>query len=99
MPNGYKVVWTNHALNELGAAFTYIEENFTNKEARALALEIERVLHYISINPYLFPESTTTQVRRVVLMKYNTMYYRIAGKHVEVLAFFSNRQNPENLKL
>ena len=38
-------------------------------------------------------------VRRVVIMKYNTLYYRVIDKRVEILTCFSNRQNPIKNKI
>lgn len=34
MRNGYKILWTNHALNELEKIFEYLEINFSEKNSR-----------------------------------------------------------------
>ncbi len=100
MKNIYKIKWTIHALNELKETFTYLETNWTKKELNKLALEIEKVLNLISINPELFPKTTTkTTIRRVTITKHNTLYYRINDKTIEILSFFSNKRNPDNLEL
>jgi len=102
MTSGYKIFWTDHALDELGQTFQYLEVNFSEKEISRLANKIESVLSYISKNPNLYPESFQQQgVRRAVVARYNTLYYRvnIEKKQIEVLSFFSNRDNPEKLEL
>ena len=38
-------------------------------------------------------------VRRAVVLKLNTLYYRVNENNVEILSFFSNRQNPKKRKL
>ena len=38
-------------------------------------------------------------VRRAVVLKFNTLYYRVNENNVEILSFFSNRQNPKKRKL
>jgi plasmid stabilization system protein ParE len=95
MESGYKIQWTDFALKELADTYEYLELNFSYKELNKLSVEIERVLRLISKNPILFPQSDTKSVRRVVIKKFNTMYYRESGSTVEILSFYSNRQKPK----
>ena len=100
MANGYKVFWTENALSELAKTFEYLETNWTKKEIQKLAFTIEKTLFYISINPRLFPCSTKNkEIRKAVVLKHSTLYYRVKKQQIEVLSFFSNRQNPKKLKL
>ncbi|NDP27089.1 MAG: type II toxin-antitoxin system RelE/ParE family toxin [Flavobacterium sp.] len=100
MKNGYKILWTDSALKELQKTVTYLEENWTEKELRNLATNLEKTLHLISQNPYLFQASDIKkEVRRAVILTLNTMYYRVYEDNVEILSFFSNRQNPKKRKL
>ncbi|MVN20665.1 type II toxin-antitoxin system RelE/ParE family toxin [Mucilaginibacter arboris] len=100
MKNGYKIFWTDYALNELEQTITYLEENWTEKELRNLASKIEETLELLSQNPNLFQRSEIKKdVRRAVVLTHNTLYYRINGDTVEVISFFSNRQNPKKRKL
>ncbi len=55
MKSGYNILWTDHALNELNNTIKYLEENFTKKELKRLALEIEETLALASQNPYAKP--------------------------------------------
>jgi len=98
MKSSYRINWTNHALNELKEVFNYLEVNWTEKELRKLSIEIEKTLELISINPELFPK-TKKSIRRVVITKHNTLYYRKNKKTIEILSFFSNSKNPNKLKL
>lgn len=100
MENGYKVLWTDNALEELKSTFDYLESNFTPIELRHLSKEMEKTTYLISKNPSLFPESQFKKgIRKVVIAKYNTMYYRLINDTIEVLSFFSNRQNPSKIKI
>src|SRR5436190_23652216 len=98
MKTVYKVFWTDHALEELKTAFQYLELNFSGNETSLLANKIESVLSYISKHPNLYPESSEKMgVRRAVVARFNTMYYRVnsAKKQIEILSFFANSDNPE----
>jgi len=78
MENGYKVLWTDNALIELTSTYEYLENNFTDKELNKLSKEIEKVTFLISKNPLLFPEAEEMKgIRRAVVLKFNTMNYRI----------------------
>lgn len=39
MENGYKIYWTDHALEELASTYKYLEEYFTKKELKKLSIE------------------------------------------------------------
>jgi plasmid stabilization system protein ParE len=100
MESGYSIRWTDNALQELADTIDYLLINFTEKETGFLANEIERITFLIASNPALFPESGIKKgVRKVVVAKYNTLYYRINNKSVEILSFFSNRQQPGKVTL
>lgn len=98
MVSGYSILWTDHALAELDGVFKYLEEHWTAHELQNLSRGIEHSLSLISKNPYLFPISEKN-VRRVVILRFNTLYYRINNNEIEILSFFSNRQDPKKLKL
>ena len=98
MKSGYKILWTEHALNELSHTYEYLELHFTDRELKKLSSELDRTLHLISQNPYLFPVSELKGVRRIVIKKHNTIYFREKENCIEILSFFSNRQNPNKRK-
>ncbi len=96
MKNGYKIVWTEHALADLGQTFSYLEQNFSEHEIRRLAHKIESILALIATQPTMYPESSPRKgVRRAVILRLNSLYYRVTDRQIEILSFFSNRQDPE----
>ena len=100
MANGYKILWTDFALSELENTIEYLEKNWTERELHNLAIEIEETLNLLSHNPNLFQKSDTkNEIRRVVVAKHNTLYYRINNNSIEIISFFSNRQSPKKRKL
>ena len=100
MTNGYKILWTDHALDELQKTIDFLEENWTEKELRNLAIKLEETITLISHNPDLFQVSEShKELRRAVVLKHNTLYYRINLQQIEIVSFFSNRQSPKKRKL
>jgi len=98
MESGYKVFWTPHALQELEQTIEYLQNNFTDKEIRRLVHKIESSIEIISQNPFIFPVSESKGIHKVIILEFNTMYYRIHDSTVEILSFFSNRQSPQKRK-
>lgn len=43
---------------------------------RKLSIEIDKTLKFIAHNPNMFPKSDFNEIRKVVVKKFNTMYYR-----------------------
>lgn len=99
MESEFKIVWTDLALEELKKTVDYLETNFTIKEKDKLGDEIERILSIIIHSPNIFPLSDKQMVRKTVILKYNTMYYRVVGNEIQILSFFSNRQNSNKRKI
>lgn len=100
MKNGYKVLWTDFALKELEKTVEYLEEHWTEKELHNLFIKLEETLSFICKNPDLFQVSDVkNEIRRVVILKNNTLYYRLKKNQIEIISFFSNRQSPKKRKL
>lgn len=96
MENGYKILWTDNALVELKQTIDYLEQNWSAKEINKLAVTIEYTLQLISKNPYIFQVSDVKKdLRRAVILSVNTLYYRVKLNDIEIVSFFSNRQNPK----
>ncbi len=57
MKSGYKIEWTDNALDELKATFKYLEESWTERELSRLSNELERILNLFYDYPYLYPNS------------------------------------------
>jgi plasmid stabilization system protein ParE len=100
MKNGYKIFWTVHALSELEETIAYLEENWTAQELEIFAKELDHTLELISKNPKIFQISFKGKnIRRAVVAKFNSLYYRIHNDSIEILSFFSNRQDPSKIKI
>lgn len=99
MKSGYKIFWTEHAASELEKTIQYLQTEFSDKEISKLLIKLEETLELISINPKIFPISDKKEIHKAILLKYNSIYYREINNTVEILSFFSNRQNPKKRKI
>ncbi|WP_029038038.1 type II toxin-antitoxin system RelE/ParE family toxin [Salinimicrobium xinjiangense] len=100
MKSGYKIQWSNHALSELEDTIEYLEKNWTERELKNFSQELDHTIELISKNPELFQLSKKNNtVRRAVVARFNNLYYRQKNDAVEILSLFSNRQDPEKIRI
>lgn len=94
MKSGYKILWTQHALEELQKTIKFLQTNWTSRDLRNFAEKLDHSIELISKNPELFPFSESKKIRKAVITKHNVLYYRVKGDTVEILSIFSTRQDP-----
>jgi plasmid stabilization system protein ParE len=100
MASGYRILWTLNAISELEGIVAYLEEHWTERELTNFSRELDHTVELISRNPELFQASSARKdIRRAVIAKYTNLYYRMGENTVVILSLFSNRQNPDKLKL
>ena len=94
MENGYKVLWTDHALSELKQTVEFLDTNWTEKELEKFASKLDHTIEIISKSPEIFPVYIEQKkVRRAVLDN-----YRIKENVIEIVSLFANRQDPKKKK-
>ena len=99
MKNTYKLVWSEEALRNLKGIIEYLEKRWTNREIKKFAQLLDKQLELIRENPFLFATSEkSNELRRSVLSRQTTLYYRIKDCEVQIITLFDNRQNPNKLK-
>ncbi|MEP2170698.1 MAG: type II toxin-antitoxin system RelE/ParE family toxin [Polaribacter sp.] len=100
MKSGFKIFWTDHALSELEETIEYLENKWTERELKIFSAKLDHTIELISKSPEIFPTSIDKNgVRKAVVEKYNTLYYRINNKNVEIISLFSNRKNPNKKRI
>jgi plasmid stabilization system protein ParE len=99
MKNTYKLIWSDEALNNLRIIIGYLEHRWTKREINKFAQLLDRQLNLIRENPFLFAESQNSSgLRKSVLSKQTSIYYRIEQPEIHIITLFDNRQNPGKLK-
>lgn len=100
MQSGYKLFWSERALNDLENIIGYLTRKWTPKEIQKFARKLDKRLEIISANPRLFPKTAKRkEIRRSVLTKHTVIYYETADTKVTIVTLFDPRQHPKKLKL
>jgi plasmid stabilization system protein ParE len=100
MQSGYRLFWSDRALEDLQKIIDYLDEKWTQKEIRNFVKRLDKRLDLISANPRLFPKTARRKnVRRSVLTKHTVIYYETTESDVTIVTLFDPRQHPKKLRL
>lgn len=99
MKSTYKIIWSDEALTNLKDIINYLEDHWSEAEIKKFSQLLEKHLNLLQENPFLFLLSTQLSgLRKSVISKQNTIYYRIVRNNVHIITLFDNRQSPRKLK-
>ena len=92
------VIWSPLSENDFENILSYLEKNWGTKVASNFIDLVENIINQISLNPKQFPICyKRKKVRKSVLTKHNTLYYRDSKINIEILRIYDTRQDPNTL--
>ena len=93
-----KIIWSSDSENDFSNILDYLERNWDNAVALRFIDLVDLLLQQISINPIQYPLiNKNLRIRKCVITKHNSIYYRNRRHHIEILRIFDTRQNPNKL--
>jgi len=93
-----RINWSPLAENDLSNILNYIGHNWGQKVSSNFIDLTEIFINQISINPKQFPFINKRKgIRKCVLTKHNTLFYRDKRSVVEILRIYDTRQDPNTL--
>jgi len=93
-----QVVWSPLSESDFSKILEYLNENWDEKVTNQFIDLIENILEQISINPRQFPIIYKKEkIRKCVLTKHNSMFYRDSKNQVDILRIYDTRQDPNTL--
>ena len=93
-----EVVWSNAAKLDLTNLLEYLNENWSIDVIRKFELTLNKSVKRIKDNPNSnIVSSKRKNLRRIVLTKHNSLFYRITNNRIEIIRLFDTRQNPKKL--
>ena len=94
------VIWSPLSEKDFENILDYLFNVWGNKVANKFIDITEDLIAQISTNPKQFPYfNKRKQVRKCVLTKHNTLYYREMKEQIDILRIYDTRQDPKKLKL
>ncbi|RRO13427.1 type II toxin-antitoxin system RelE/ParE family toxin [Flavobacteriaceae bacterium 14752] len=93
-----KVVISKTAEKKLDNLFEYLTEEWSIKVKKDFIIKLDSSIELIMSQPEIFPKSKKGKgIRKCVITKQTTLYYRYNSNQINIVTIFDNRQNPNKL--
>jgi len=94
-----KISWSPLAEEDLESILGYLQTNWGNAASLKFLNVVDHLLSQIANNHRQFPLiNKKHRIRKAVLSKHNSLYYKNARSHIYLLRIYDNRQDPKKLK-
>jgi len=95
---GRKVIWSPASEKDFEAILEYLQSRWTYRVISIFINKEDDNISLIVEDPKIFPIiNEKLQIRKSVITKHNTLYYRINKQNIEIVRLFDSRQNPHKL--
>jgi plasmid stabilization system protein ParE len=98
----YTIAWSSLAIETYISNIEYLETEWTEKEVEKFIAAVKRKLHLLSSNLYLGALTNKRKnVRKSVIHRRVILFFRLkpSKNEIELIRFWTTRQNPRRLKL
>lgn len=96
----FQIEWSVTASKQRAIALEFwIEHNKSQTYSKKIFKESLRFEKLLVKNPFLGQITDFYEVRRVLILKNFSMYYKILNNLILIVAFKDNRRNPNNLEI
>ncbi len=93
-----EIRFSKRAANRFDNILEFLEAKWSLKVKNNFILKIDRSLSKIQMHPDCFPESEKFRgLRKCVVTKQTTLFYKYTDSSIDIVAIFDNRQNPVTL--
>ncbi len=94
-----QIIWSPLSEQDYISILEYIHSEWDDQTVQKFIDISEALVNQISLNPKQFPViQKNIKVRKCVLTKHNTLFYRVRRQHIDILRVFDTRQDPKKLK-
>ena len=93
------VVFAKISATQLDNLLFYLEARFSLQTKKKFALKFNGFIKIISEDPETFKKSdSNVNLRKCVISKQTTLYYKFNNNQIRILSVFDTRQNPTKIK-
>jgi plasmid stabilization system protein ParE len=93
-----KIIWSGRAKNDYSGILNYLSRKWSSKEIVKFVDKLERNINHIVLNPEIGTPSKKKLLRRLVVSKQTSIYYKVIRGDIYIISLFDNRQSPNKLR-
>lgn len=92
-----QVIWTEKATNDYLSNIEYLLRKWSQESASNFIDEVDSILELLIVNPDAFPKTDYLEIRKVVIRKQISLFYKIVDDNIYLLRLWNTYQNPESI--
>jgi plasmid stabilization system protein ParE len=93
-----QIIWSPAAEKDAEQILDFINTKWSKRVAAKFLNKLDDNILLISEDPKLFPIiEDNLGVRKCVVTKQNSLFYRVSDEAIEIIRLFDTRQNPKSL--
>ena len=93
-----QLTFSKRSITDIRKISDYIEAKFSLRIKTAFLEKLRKNFDYIVSSPENFPNSEYENLRKCVVSKQTSIFYKIRSKDIVVVSVFDTRQNPNKIK-
>jgi len=94
-----EVIWSPLAESDFESILDYLQSNWNDRMINRFINKVDDTISLILEDHKIFPLiNKELQIRKSVISKQNTLYYREKARKLEIVRLFDSRQDPNKLK-
>lgn len=93
-----QVIWAPSAENDFGVILEYLNQQWGAKTTYQFIEITSTIIQQIAWKPKMLPISNKKmKIRRGVITKHNSIYYRESPAQIQIIRIYDTRQDPDKL--
>ena len=93
-----QIIWSPASEKDFQAILEYLNTQWNRNVILKFINKVDDTIRLISENSKLFPIiNDDLKIRKCVISKQNTLFYREVHKNIEIVRLFDSRQDPKKL--
>ncbi len=93
------IIWSPLSERDFESILGYLHNNWDDRVVQSFIEITDKLINQIAVNPKLFPIiHEKKRIRKCVLTKDNSLFYRERKDYIDILRIFDTRQDPRKLK-
>ncbi len=94
-----RIAWSDEAVADYHQNIDYLLTRWTETSAITFIEEVDAVLEIIKNQPDIYPLSDYRSVRRAVIRKQITLFYKVEDDVIYLVRFWNTYQDPDSITL
>ncbi len=96
----YAIIWSDRAEKNYDDILEYLVESWGRKVLIRFIKQVNSTFDLIEHSPRAYPKYEDHEnIRKAVINPHISLFYRIKDEKIELICFWNNRRNPDDLPI